>query len=271
MLPLKELPLSGVLEVAEDLLFVLKVSSLLVASLSLTLLECALGPECIDLSLSVSSLLLKFSETSDLALLLFLDSLQVGSLFFFAKLFLAVIFNNLLFEVLFLLFALILDLNRTLVGFLDLTHHLGNAFLLVSDNLSLFHLNLIGLSEHLLHLSLTHLLVLNAFELSLLDLVNYDKRAHLLCLLSLHLTLFLELEGLKSFDLHHEVETLLLFNPLLLESLGLVELSVADGDYLRVQHHLVHVLDIIVVLVEHLLGLSKEAICLVLVDDLLLG
>ena len=75
----------------------LKVSSLLVACLSLTFLKCALGSECIDLSLSISGLLLKFSEASDLALLLLLDSLEIGSLFFFTKLFLAVIFNYLLF------------------------------------------------------------------------------------------------------------------------------------------------------------------------------
>ena len=52
----------------------LEVSSFLVTGLSLTLLEGALGSEGIDLSLTIGCLLLEFSKTGNLSLLLFLDS-----------------------------------------------------------------------------------------------------------------------------------------------------------------------------------------------------
>lgn len=268
---LEELPLSSVLEVAEDLLFVLEVPALLVAGLSLPLLEGALGSEGVDLGLSVGSLLLELSETSDLTLLLLLDPLELGGLFFLAESLLAVIFNDLLLQVLLLLFALVLDLDGALVGLLDLAHHLESALLLGCNHLMLLLLDLFGLSEHLLHLSLAHLLLLDALELAFLDLVDDHEGALLLGLLALDLALLLELEGLESLDLHHEVKALLLLNPLLLEALGLLELPVSDGDDLGVEHHLVHVLHVIVVLVEHLLGLGEESVGLFLVDDLLLG
>lgn len=132
-------------------------------------------------------------------------------------------------------------------------------------------LDLFGLADHLLHLSLTHLLVLDAFEFALLDLVDDDERALLLRLLALDLALLLQLERLESFDLHHEVEALLLFNPLLLETLGLIKLAVADRHHLRVKHHLVHVLHVVVVLVHHLLGLRQQTLRLFLIYQLLLS
>lgn len=270
-LSLKELSLSGVLKVAKDLLLVLEVSSFLVTGLSLTLLEGALGSEGIDLSLTVGSLLLELSKAGNLTLLLLLNSSYISGFFFFTKCLLAVIFNDLLFEVLFLLLALVLDVDGTLVGIFDFAHHLKGADLLGSNDLMLFLLELLGLTDHLLHLALTHLLLLDALELSLLDLVNDYEGPLLLSGLALDLTLLLQLEGLESFDLHHEVESFLLFDPLALEALGLIELLVSDGHDLGVQHHLVHVLHIVVVLVEHLLGLGQEAVSLFLIDGLLLS
>jgi hypothetical protein len=75
LLSFKELPLSGILKVSEDLLFVLEIASLLIASLPFTLLEGSLSSKSINLSLTVSSFFLKLSQASDFALLLFLDTL----------------------------------------------------------------------------------------------------------------------------------------------------------------------------------------------------
>ena len=90
-------------------------------------------------------------------------------------------------------------------------------------------------------------------------------------LLALDFALLLQLERLESLDLHHEIETLLLLDPLLLETLGLVQLAVADCHNLRVKHHLVHVLHVVVVLVHHLLGLRQQTLCLFLIYQLLLS
>jgi hypothetical protein len=271
LLSFEELPLPGILKVTEDLLLVLEVSSFLVTSLSLTLFECALGSKSVNLGLPVGSLLLEFSKASNFTLLLFLHPLELGSLFFFTKSFLAVIFNNLLFKIFLLLLALILDLNCALVGLFDFSHHFESAVLFMGKHLQLILLELISLSKHLLHFPFTHFLLLDALELSFFNLVDNNQRSLFLSLLTLYLALFLELERLQSLDFHHEIEAFLFFDPLLLESFGLIELSVTDCDDLRVQHHLVHVLNIIVVLVEHLLGLGEEAVCLFLVDNLLLS
>ena len=89
-------------------------------------------------------------------------------------------------------------------------------------------------------------------------------------LLALDLALFLQLEGLESLDLHHKIKALLLLDPLLLKTLSLLELAIANSHDLGVKHHLVHVLDIVVILVQDLLSLSQQAIGLFLVNDLLL-
>ena len=100
----------------------------------------------------------------------------------------------------------------------------------------------------------------------------YDhQRTLFLGVLTLNLALLLELEGLESLDFHHQIKALLLFNPLLLKALGLLELAVTDGHDLGVQHHLIHLFDIIVLFVHHLLGLGKEGVSLVLLDLLLLA
>lgn len=140
--------------------------------------------------------------------------------------------------------------------------------LLLSD---LFSLQLIDLSQHLSHLLLSQLLVLDSVQLSLLNLVDNHERTLLLSLLPLDLSFFLHFERLESFDLHHDVQSLLLFDPLRLQSLGLLLLLVSDGHDLAVKHHLVHVLHIVVLLVKHLLGLSQQGLVLLLLQLLVLG
>ena len=214
---------------------------------------------------------MKLTETCDLTFLLLLYTLQFGLFLFLTLSLRPVIFNNLLFQVFLLLLPLVLHLDGPLVGDLDFSNHAECALLLGLDHFVLLDLELLSLADHLLHLALAHLLILDAIELALLDLVDDDEGALLLCLLALDFALLLQLEGLESLDLHHEVEALLLLYPLLLEALGLVELAVTDGHNLGVKHHLVHVLHIIMVLVHHLLSLGQQTLRLFLVNELLLS
>ncbi len=161
LLALEELSLAGVFHVTEDLLLVLKVPSLLIASLALAFLEGTLGTESIDFSLSISGLLLEFSKASYLAFLLFLDALQVSCFLFLALSLVAVVVNNLLLEVLLFSFTLVLDINGPLVGLLDLAHHSECAVLLDEHLPLLLLLDLLSLAYHLLHFALPHLLLLN--------------------------------------------------------------------------------------------------------------
>lgn len=114
-------------------------------------------------------------------------------------------------------------------------------------------------------------MLLDAVKLSLFDLVNNDKRPLLLSLLSQNLAFFLQLEGLESLNLHHEVQAFLLVDPLAFKPLRLFKLTVADGHDLGIEHHLVHVLNVIVILVHHLLGFGEETFCLLAVNYLLLS
>ena len=214
---------------------------------------------------------MKFTETSYLTLLLLLYTLQFSLLLFLTLSLSPVIFNNLLFQVLLLPLSLILNLDRSFIGDFDLGNHTEGALLLSLKHFLLLSFELLGLADHLLHLALADLLLLDAFQFALLDLVDDHEGALLLGLLALDLALLLQLEGLESLDLHHEVKAFLLFHPFLLKALSLVELAVTDGDDLGVKHHLVHVLNIIVVLVHHLLGLGQQTLGLFLVEELLLG
>lgn len=270
LLTFKELSLTGVLKISQDFLLVLKVASLLFTSLALPFFKGTLCSESVNLCLSICSFLLEFSESCNFSLLLFFNTLDFSLLFFFSENFLTVVFNNLLFEVFFFLLTLILYINSTLVGFFDLSHHTDSTLFLSVEDFGLFNFNLLGLSNHLKHFTFTHFLILNAVKLTLLNLINDHKGALLLCFLALHLTLFLELEGLQTFNLHHQVKSLLLLDPLLLKAFGLLKLFVSNCHDLGVEHHLIHVLDIIVVLIEHLLSFSEKPISLFLVNNLLL-
>ena len=144
--------------------------------------------------MSISGFLLEFTETCNFHLLLLLNTFQL-SLFLLLPLgFRSVIFNNLLFEVLLFVFTLLLDFDGTLIGDLHFGDHLECAVLFSLEHFLFLDLKLFGLLDHLLHLALTDLLILNAFEFALLDLVNDDKRALLSGLLALYFTLLLQLE-----------------------------------------------------------------------------
>ena len=71
-----ELHLSGNLKISLNSLSLCMLESFSLPSLSFTFLESSLGSQGIDLSLSISSLLLEFSKSLDFSLLFVLDSLS---------------------------------------------------------------------------------------------------------------------------------------------------------------------------------------------------
>jgi hypothetical protein len=81
------------------------------------------------------------------------------------------------------------------------------------------------------------------------------------CYLSDLSFLFL-LKDLESFDFHHKIEFLLLFNPFRFKSLVLLQLFVSDSNNLGVEDHLVHLFHIIKVIVHLFLSLGEEGFIL---------
>ena len=114
-------------------------------------------------------------------------------------------------------------------------------------------------------------LLLHSLKSSIFDLVNDDLSSLLSGSLLSRFSLLFFLEDLESLDFHHEVEFLLLFDPLLLKSFILLQLLVSDGHDLGVEDHLVHVFDIVEVLIKLLLSLGKESLCLLSLIDLPVG
>ena len=96
---------------------------------------------------------------------------------------------------------------------------------------------------------------------TLFDLFDDNSSTAALSLKTESLTFIFSFESLETFDLHHEVKTFLLSKPLSLELLVLIELLVTHSDNLGVKGHLIHVLDIVVLLIELMLGIGKQALC----------
>jgi len=205
--------LASVFKLAHLLLFKFDGCKLLSSVLAFTFLKCTLGTESINFSLAILSLLLELTEFLNLVLLLgLLALLLVKSLLFLERSFLVVA------EYLHVLVALLLsalDLGRKgdFVGFFNLLHHLSSSLLFNFVSLTLLFLHSFNLSLHLSHLFLSHLLLLDAFDFSLLNLINDNKGTFLLGLMLKSLSFLHSLKTLKSFNFHHEVQFLLLIEP----------------------------------------------------------
>mmetsp|Transcript_14713 Transcript_14713/g.60095 ORF Transcript_14713/g.60095 Transcript_14713/m.60095 type:complete len:524 (+) Transcript_14713:151-1722(+) len=111
-------------------------------------------------------------------------------------------------------------------------------------------LHALNLGEHQLPVHVEELIL----ELSLLrplrDLLLENLGAPASVRGSLLLASLVEVERLEPLNLHHDVQPALLLCRLRLDVLLLLELRVPDGDALAVEHHLVHVLDLVELLVE---------------------
>mmetsp|Transcript_18873 Transcript_18873/g.44343 ORF Transcript_18873/g.44343 Transcript_18873/m.44343 type:complete len:215 (-) Transcript_18873:335-979(-) len=99
-------------------------------------------------------------------------------------------------------------------------------------------------------------------RLPVLDLLNDDPGTAALALQSLLLADLVHFQRLEPLDLHHRIELALLLLLLGLNVPLLLNLGITDGDNLRVEHHLVHVLHVVHVLVQHLLGPLQHAVLL---------
>ena len=73
-------------------------------------------------------------------------------------------------------------------------------------------------------------------------------------------SLLFNLYLLEPLNLHHDIQSLLLLNVVLLEHLVLLQLLVPDGDDLGKHHFHVHVLHVVVLLVQLLLRSREHAV-----------
>lgn len=154
------------------------------------------------------------------------------------------------------------------VGSFDFTDcSFGLEFLLLLSTTVLF-LQLLDVTDHLLSFPLGHFSFADPFLFSLSDLLDNDLSTFSLCFHAGLLLTFRFLKSLQSLDLHHDVEALLFFDIVTLEFLRLFKLLISDSNDLGIENHLVHVLDVVMLFIEFLLGLGKNSTILLLSGDL---
>ena len=265
---LLELHLSGNLEISLNSLSLRMLKSFSLPSLSFTFLESSLGSKGIDLSLSIGSLFLEFSQSLDFSLLLVLDSLGFELSFVLLLVSSLLVSDDFLFLILLFLGSLFFFNQRLGVGLSSLLHQSVDSLSLGLGLLSVLLLHPFNVSEKFEPLLVSDLLLLHPLNGSVLDLINDDLSSLLSGDMLSSFSLLLFLENLESFDFHHEVEFFLFFNPLGLQTFVLLKLLVSDGDDLRVENHLVHGFHIIKVVVKLLLSFGEKSFSFVLLSNL---
>mmetsp|Transcript_22904 Transcript_22904/g.26270 ORF Transcript_22904/g.26270 Transcript_22904/m.26270 type:complete len:224 (-) Transcript_22904:105-776(-) len=120
---------------------------------------------------------------------------------------------------------------------------------------------------HLQFFAFLELLLFEPLKLPFLNLLDNNECALPLRIFAFLLDLLFMLDILQPFNFHHDVEPAVLFSVLVLESLLLLELLIPDGDALRVEDHLVHRLNVVLLLVKDLLGHREHADLLLLILD----
>mmetsp|Transcript_1964 Transcript_1964/g.2908 ORF Transcript_1964/g.2908 Transcript_1964/m.2908 type:complete len:345 (+) Transcript_1964:237-1271(+) len=261
---LRELLLASHLQVSLDALALLLLEAFALTGLAFTLFEGSLGSKGVDFGLSVSGLLLKLSEPLDLTLLLVLDALSLELGLVLLLVFGLLVLNDLVFLVLLLLDSLLFFDESLGVGLSSLLHQHVDALALCFSLLSVLSLHLSDVVDQLQAFLVADFLFFHSFDGALLDLVDDDLGSLLAGSMLPLIALFFLLEDLKTFDFHHKVELLLLIHPLVFELFVLLDLLVADGDDLSVEHHLVHVLHVVHFAVQLLLGFRQQGLGLVL-------
>jgi hypothetical protein len=157
--------------------------------------------------------------------------------------------------VIFLLRSSLLFFDKRLsIGVGSLLHELINLLSLSLKSILIFSSNSIDVRQKLNSFLISELLFLHSKYSSFLNLIDYDLSALFLSLLFPCLSLFLLLKNLKSFNFHHKVEFLLLFDVFRFKSFVFFELFVSNSDDFRVEDHLVHLFDVIHLVVKYFLG-----------------
>lgn len=171
-----------------------------------------------------------------------------------------VILGNLLLLLPFSEPPLLIDQNGIPIGIDNFLIDLGlDLLLLLVFELFLLLEFLCGLEEHLCF-PLPLLLLLEPFDIPLLDLFDDDLVAPDDLLLFPLLLLLVVFDLLEALDLHHEILLLLLGLVVLPDLLLLLQLPVADGHGLGVGDHLVHLLDVLELLLAGLEGLFVDGL-----------
>lgn len=187
--------------------------------LSFALFKCTFCPQSIDLGLTVSSLFLHSSQTSNFHLFFFLNTLLLSGFGCFSCSFVSVVFYNLLFLFNFFLAGLLLFLQSNFVCSFDLSDHfqIANTLFFCCFDFSKSHG--LDLASHLFLFLGKKFSLTNAFFFTFLNLVDDYKCAFALLLLADDLALFSNLKTFQALDLHEQVKLFLLFNPLTFELL----------------------------------------------------
>lgn len=230
------------------------------AGFTLTFLEGTFGAESINLTLTIGSAFLKLTEALDLELFLLCFLSLLESLRFLFSNSVSIVTDN--FQIFLTLKSKLLSLaiEGNFIGGLNLSKHLGVTSLLGLLCFDLSFLLFLDLDHHLLLFTFELLALLDALHLSVLDLLDDDGGTAALSFNSQALALFFGLQSLETLDLHHQVKTFLLGNPLFLKLLILFKLLVSDSNDLGIESHLVHVLDIVMLFIQLLLGLGEKTL-----------
>jgi len=193
---LVELALSSDFELVRLSHLFLFFGDFLAAGLTLTFFEGALGTEGIDLGLTIGGFLLHLAEAGNFLLLLLLETTLLEGLRNLTFNLVLVVLNDLLL----LLDLFLLDLGLLgkgdLVGGLDLSNEAHVSLTLFLGGLDFTQALVLNLAGHLLLLLHELLTLLNALNLTLLNLIDNDDGALAASLHTDLLTLLLDLEGL---------------------------------------------------------------------------
>ena len=249
---LLELDLSGVVQVSNPLYALLNLQLFSQPGLSLAFLERSLCPDLVHLSLPISQLLLLLSHLLGLSFLLLLQLLLLlyphG---FLVQLGLVVSDNFFVFSLLLLNHLLLQSLSyfvRLFDGDLHSFHHLD----LVAHLLFVFFDHCLLVLPHDGHLDLGLLVFANSVLASVSDLLHNDLSTPSPSFLPPQLAVLLSLHSLESLDLHHCVQLGLLSPVLSLKDFVLFDLFVPNGHHFGKHGELVHMLNIVELLVQHL-------------------
>lgn len=126
-----ELPESGDFEVLDDFSAVSSFSGFTLSLETLILFRGTLGSESIDISLSISGSLLKFTESLDLVLFFLSNAFGFSNLVFLSLSSLALVLQDLFFHLSFVSLLLLSEIEGLSVRSLNFDHHFGDSFSLV--------------------------------------------------------------------------------------------------------------------------------------------
>ena len=241
-------------------------SFLLSPDVKLSLFESFLCSLLIELGLTVISSFLKISESLDFLLLLGLDAEIFSQLGLFTLDLLLVKLSNIVVDTLLNRTGSLLLIQSILVCNFDFLIHSLNSLLLLSDFSLVLESDLLNIGSHLSFLGLVLLLNFHTDFLTFLDLVNDDLSTALTSMVGSVFSVHFAFDSLQTLDLHHHVESLLLQDPVLFKHLVFIELTVTDRADFGSHEHLVHVLDIIVLLVHLVLNLGQQSVLTVILS-----